>query len=103
MPDTHTVTVVDMDQSVTATEGQTILAALLDAGIEWMHACGMQCACTTCAVIVEQGEEHLSDMQDEERKTLKRFRGPTVFEENTRLSCQATVHGDVIISKPDWT
>ena len=34
------------------------------------HACGGSCACTTCHVIIREGEEHLSEMQDDEADRL---------------------------------
>ena len=40
------------------------IAKGLDIPLE--HACGGSCACTTCHVVVREGAEHLSDMQDDE-------------------------------------
>ena len=34
------------------------------------HACGGSCACTTCHVIIQQGDQNLSEMQDDEADRL---------------------------------
>ncbi|MFB6245153.1 MAG: 2Fe-2S iron-sulfur cluster-binding protein [Candidatus Nanohaloarchaea archaeon] len=98
----HSVEVVDRDAEVDAEDGQTVLQALLHGGVEWMHACGGFCNCTTCRIKVEEGMENLSDMDESERNTLKRFKGEEVLEGPFRLSCQAEVHGDIKISEPEW-
>ena len=36
-------------------QGEPIIRALLDNGIEIEHACEMSCACTTCHVVVKEG------------------------------------------------
>ena len=98
----HTVEFTDRDDVIEAEDGQTILQALLDSGIEWMHACGGFCNCTTCRVKIEDGMDNVSDMQEDEKNTLRRFQGDEVLEGPFRLSCQVTVHGDIKISEPDW-
>ena len=44
------------------------VAKNLDVPLE--HACGGSCACTTCHVIIREGEQHLSEMQDDEADRL---------------------------------
>src|SRR2546422_10962957 len=34
------------------------------------HACGGSCACTTCHVIIREGAQNLSEMQDDEADRL---------------------------------
>lgn len=97
-----TVELVDRDKALEVDEGETVLDALLDNGINWMHACGGFCNCTTCAVEVESGWENLSDMEDSERNTLKRFQGDEALKGPYRLSCQAVIQGDIEISEPGW-
>lgn len=99
---THTIEVVDRGDEVEAEDGQDILQALLQGGVEWMHACGGFCNCTTCRVKVEEGMENLSEMQQDEKNTLRRYQGEEVLDGPFRLSCQADVHGDVKISEPEW-
>lgn len=99
---THTVEIVDRGEKVEAEDGQTILNALLEGGVEYMHACGGFCNCTTCRVKIEEGEGNVSDMEEDEKNTLRRFQGEEVLEESFRLGCQVKTYGDVKISEPDW-
>ena len=39
-------------------------------GVPLEHACGGSCACTTCHVIIREGAQHLSEMQDDEADRL---------------------------------
>ncbi|MFT4868210.1 MAG: ferredoxin [Candidatus Nanohaloarchaea archaeon] len=99
---THTIEVVDRDEEVEAEDGQDVLNALLEGGVEWMHACGGFCNCTTCRIKIEEGAENVSDMQEDEKNTLRRFQGEEVLEGDFRLSCQVKVYGDIKISEPEW-
>lgn len=47
--------------------------------------------CTTCLTEVLEGAEHLSEMEDRERQTLKTIKARP----NWRLACQLSVLGDV--------
>ena len=67
-----------------------------DLGLE--HACGGNCACTTCHVIVREGEENLSDMEEDEEDRLYMADGLTL---HSRLGCQCVVNGDVTVEIPD--
>ncbi len=64
------------------------------------HACGGSCACTTCHVIVKEGEQHLSEMQEEEADRLDTAWGLTA---RSRLGCQAVIGGDVVCELPMYT
>jgi ferredoxin len=99
---THKIKFTDRDVEVEAEDGQSILQALLNSGVDWMHACGGFCNCTTCRVKIEEGMEDLSEQQQDEKNTLRRFQGEEVLDGPFRLSCQAEVHGDIKISEPDW-
>jgi 2Fe-2S ferredoxin len=68
-------------------------------GIPLEHACGGNCACTTCHVVVRQGEANLSEMEDEEADKLDMAPGLTL---HSRLGCQSVVQGDVVAEVPDW-
>ncbi len=96
-----TVHLPDRDETVEAEDGETLLDALLDAGIDWPHACGGFCNCTTCGVLIRDGADNLSTMQDDEQQTLKRFLGPDALDRPLRLSCQVTVEGDCTITDPE--
>jgi 2Fe-2S ferredoxin len=62
------------------------------------HNCGGSCACTTCHVIVKEGEENLSEMQADEEDRLDMAEGLTI---HSRLGCQAIVRGDVVVEIPE--
>ncbi|MBI3696567.1 MAG: 2Fe-2S iron-sulfur cluster binding domain-containing protein [Acidobacteria bacterium] len=68
-------------------------------GFHLEHACGGNCACTTCHVVVKQGEENLSEMEDDEADRLETAPALTL---HSRLGCQAIVHGDVVVEIPAW-
>lgn len=80
---------------------ESILDICLNAGIHLEHACGGNCACTTCHVIVSKGEENLSEMDDDEADRLDMAPGLTI---HSRLGCQAVVEGDgdVELEIPSW-
>ena len=61
------------------------------------HTCGGNCACTTCHVIVREGEANLSPMEDEEADRLDLAAGLTL---HSRLACQAVVRGNVVVEIP---
>ncbi len=68
-------------------------------GFHLEHACGGNCACTTCHVIVKEGEENLSEMDEDEADRLEQAPGLTL---HSRLGCQAIVSGDVVVEIPAW-
>ena len=65
------------------------------------HACGGNCACTTCHVVVQKGEELLSEMDDDEADRLDMAAGLTL---HSRLGCQAVIEkpGEIVIEIPEW-
>ena len=75
----------------------SLLDVALNYGIELRHACGGICACTTCHIIVKEGDRHLSAMEQDEEDRLYRTPGYTL---HSRLACRAVVHGDVVICIP---
>jgi 2Fe-2S ferredoxin len=81
-------------------EPRSILDVLLGHGIHLEHACGGKCACTTCHVIVKEGDRNLSEMQESEEDRLDTAPGLTM---HSRLGCQAVVNGDVTILIPKYT
>ena len=104
---THTVTFLPLDVTVTVDDAAYPLAdhgkpgSLLDIalarGIHLEHNCGGSCACTTCHVIVREGEENLSAMAQDEEDRLDTAEGLTL---HSRLGCQAVVRGDVVVEIP---
>ena len=57
---------------------QSILDVALNNDIPLDHACGGNCACTTCHVIVTKGMENLSEMDDDEADRLDMAAGLTL-------------------------
>ena len=103
----HRVTFLPLGKTVEVDDAKYPLAdhgkpgSLLDIAlahdIELEHNCGGSCACTTCHVIVREGEENLSEMQGDEEDRLDMAVGLTI---HSRLGCQAVVHGDVVVEIP---
>src|SRR5262245_28186835 len=69
----------------------SILDILLGHGIHLEHACGGNCACTTCHVIVKSGSEKLSEAEESELDLLDKAPGLTA---TSRLGCQAVIEKD---------
>lgn len=75
----------------------SLLDVALNVGFPLEHACGGNAACTTCHVIVREGADHLSEMDDSEADRLDGAWGVTP---RSRLACQAIVTGDVVCEIP---
>lgn len=78
------------EKVVPVEEGQTVLQASLAAGIPHYHACGGKGQCTTCRILVLEGQEELTPPTIYERaiKNVKKF------PDNVRLACQSYVTGE---------
>ena len=76
----------------------SFLDIALNCGVDLEHACGVNNACTTCHLIVKQGEENLSEMEEDEEDRLYMADGLTL---HSRLGCQAVVKGDATVDIPD--
>ena len=72
----------------------------LDNHIDLEHNCGGNCACTTCHVIIREGMNHLSEMDEDEEDRLDTAEGLTL---TSRLGCQARIKGDVVVEIPKNT
>src|SRR4026207_482024 len=75
----------------------TLLDAAKELGFPLNHDCGGNASCTTCRVEVQQGAEHLSEIDFEEQDLLDR---EALSEPWHRLGCQAKVLGDVVVRVP---
>jgi 2Fe-2S ferredoxin len=76
----------------------SLLDIALNFGLTLEHSCGGNCACTTCHVIVKQGEENLTEMDEDEEDRLYMADGLTL---HSRLGCQCVVTGDITVEIPD--
>lgn len=93
----HKVTFLPHNVTVDAVDGENLLDLAMENGIDLQHNCGGVCACSTCHVIIREGEEHLSEMEDGEADQLDEAEGQTI---SSRLGCQAKVFGDVVAEIP---
>jgi 2Fe-2S ferredoxin len=81
----------------------SILDILLGHHVHLEHACGGNCACTTCHVIVKQGFEKLGEASEQEEDLLDRAPGLTP---TSRLGCQAVIedpNAEIVIVVPRFT
>ena len=65
------------------------------------HACGGVCACTTCHLLVKQGEAGISEADDDELDRMEKAPG---LELSSRLGCQAVIlkPGSYVVEIPKW-
>jgi len=80
---------------------ESILDIAINHNVFLDHACGGNCACTTCHVWVKQGAENLSEMDDDEADRLDMAAD---LQLNSRLGCQAQIvkPGEVVVEIPAW-
>jgi adenylate cyclase len=75
---------------------QSVLEAATDAGIPVFHVCGGKGKCSTCRVLVLEGEELLSPPNEKEVQLQAQLK----FAPNVRLACQTYVQrGHVKLSR----
>ncbi len=80
---------------------QSILDVAMNFGIHLEHACGGNCACTTCHVVVKKGKQLLSECSEEEADRLDTAAD---LQLNSRLGCMAIIEkpGEVVVEIPSW-
>lgn len=82
---------------------QSLLELALKNDIELHHNCGGVCACSTCHLYVEEGEEFLEEMSDKEEDFVDRAVNPRL---NSRLGCQCIILSGgekIVVRLPDQT
>jgi len=82
-------------------KGESILDIAEDADIHLNHNCGAVCACSTCHVYVNKGEDQLQDISDREEDFIDRAINPRI---ESRLGCQCVIlneNADIEILIPD--
>jgi len=75
------------EKTIPISENETILEASLNAEIPHFHICGGKAKCSTCRVLVLEGEENLSPPNKKETKLKETIRLPSYI----RLACQTKV------------
>ncbi|MFL0685010.1 2Fe-2S ferredoxin [Algoriphagus aquaeductus] len=75
-----------------------VIELIHENGIDWMHACGKKGRCTSCKMIILEGQENVSE--ETERETF--FRQQNRLLPNERLTCQSRLlQGRLIIKVAD--
>jgi 2Fe-2S ferredoxin len=81
----------------------SILDVMLGHHVHLEHACGGNCACTTCHVVVKEGFAQLGESSEQEEDLLDRAPGLTP---SSRLGCQAVIENpdaEIVIVVPRFT
>jgi 2Fe-2S ferredoxin len=84
-------------------DDQSILEVALTNDINLHHNCGGVCACSTCHLYVEKGEDFLEELNDKEEDFIDRAINPRL---NSRLGCQCVLQAgssDIVVTLPDQT
>ncbi len=82
-------------------EGRSILEITEDFDIHLNHNCGGVCACSTCHVYIEKGEEFLEEISEKEEDFIDRAINPRL---ESRLGCQCVIldnDADIVVTIPD--
>jgi len=65
------------------------------------HNCGAVCACSTCHIYVEKGDEYLEEITDKEEDFVDRATNPRL---ESRLACQCVIleeDAELVVTIPD--
>ena len=82
---------------------QSLLEIALKNDIELHHNCGGVCACSTCHLYIDKGENLVEELSDKEEDFIDRAVNPRL---NSRLGCQCVLlkgDGDIMVTLPDQT
>src|SRR4249919_612216 len=82
---------------------QSILEVALTNDINLHHNCGGVCACSTCHVYIDDGDQFLEELNDREEDFIDRAVSPRI---NSRLGCQCVLQegdGNIVLTLPDQT
>ncbi|MEP6675830.1 MAG: 2Fe-2S iron-sulfur cluster-binding protein [Ferruginibacter sp.] len=80
---------------------QSLLEIALKNDINLHHNCGGVCACSTCHLYVESGDNLIDELTDKEEDFIDRAVSPRI---NSRLGCQCVLlegSGAVVVTLPD--
>lgn len=76
------------EKTIKAKTGQTLLEASLNAGIPHLHACGGKARCSTCRVLVLDGQDKLMPPNAKEKELISTINLP----HTVRLACQTKIN-----------
>jgi ferredoxin, 2Fe-2S len=74
--------------TVNAEAGFSILEITEDHDIHLNHNCGGVCACSTCHIYINKGEQFLEEISDKEEDFIDRATNPRL---ESRLACQCII------------
>lgn len=80
---------------------ESILDVAEDNDVHLNHNCGGVCACSTCHVYIESGDEYLEEISDKEEDFVDRAINPRL---ESRLGCQSIILDDraeITVTIPD--
>ncbi len=86
-----------------AKPGLSILEIALLNDINLHHNCGGVCACSTCHLYINKGDNFVEEISDKEEDFIDRARNPRI---TSRLGCQCTLldgSGVLQVTIPDQT
>lgn len=105
-PRTHQVIFMPSGRRGQIEAGTTVLEASRQLGVQIESICGGRMTCQKCRVCVEEGNfpkhgiisaaHNLSTASDAESNFLQKLKSPDM-----RLSCQATIEGDILLFIPE--
>lgn len=75
-------------KTVEVESDQSILEVTHDHDVHLNHNCGGVCACSTCHIYVESGDEYLEEISDKEEDFIDRAIDPRL---ESRLACQCII------------
>ena len=84
-------------------DDQSILEVALKNNINLHHNCGGVCACSTCHLYINKGDDFLEELSDKEEDFIDRAINPRI---NSRLGCQCVLLDDggvIEVTLPDQT
>lgn len=82
-------------------KGYSILEATEDFDVHLNHNCGGVCACSTCHIYVQKGQDNLEEISDKEEDFIDRAINPRL---ESRLACQCIIldqDADIEVIIPD--
>ncbi|MFZ4635495.1 MAG: 2Fe-2S iron-sulfur cluster-binding protein [Saprospiraceae bacterium] len=80
---------------------QSVLEITEDHDVHLNHNCGGVCACSTCHVYIEKGEDFLEEISDKEEDFIDRAINPRL---ESRLACQCILldeDAEITVTIPD--
>jgi 2Fe-2S ferredoxin len=86
---------------VECAKGDSLLETAFKYDIELHHNCGGVCACSTCQIYLESGEEYVEPLSDKEEDFIDRAKNPKLI---SRLACQCVLLNEaehITITIPD--